>query len=125
MIRRQAVKNTDNPPGQIVNPIPDAITEKNIKQWREYEYSRNVSAQPVRMLTQEELEHCRLWHDGPLNQQLGVLRKFCEVNAGRTIPADGKIGGIPKEVMMSDLARDEYNRIGHTEYIKKYHDLTK
>ena len=27
---------------------------------------------------------------------------------------------IPKEVMVSDLARDEYNRIGHTEYMKKY-----
>lgn len=27
---------------------------------------------------------------------------------------------IPKEVMMSDLARDEYNHIGHTEYMKKY-----
>lgn len=27
---------------------------------------------------------------------------------------------IPTEVMMSDLARDEYNRIGHTEYMKKY-----
>jgi hypothetical protein len=50
------------------------------------------AAQAVRMLTQEELEHCRLWYDGALNQQLGVLRKFCEVNAGRTIPADGKIG---------------------------------
>ena len=52
------------------------------------------AAQAVRMLTQEELEHCRLWHDGPLNQQLGVLRKFCEVNAGKRIPADGVIGGV-------------------------------
>lgn len=52
------------------------------------------AAQAVRVLTQEELEHCRLWYDGALNQQLGVLRKFCEVNAGRTIPADGKIGGV-------------------------------
>ena len=52
------------------------------------------AAQAVRMLTQEELEHCRLWYDGALNQQLGVLRKFCAVNAGRTIPADGVIGGV-------------------------------
>ena len=54
--------------------------------------SSGATTQAVRMLTQEELEHCRLWYDGALNQQLGVLRKFCAVNAGRTIPADGKIG---------------------------------
>mgnify|MGYP006346891295 CR=1 FL=1 len=67
-------------------PIPKRVCDY-------LEQSSSGATRAVRMLTQEELEHCRLWHDGPLNQQLGVLRKFCAVNAGRTIPADGKIGG--------------------------------
>lgn len=47
-----------------------------------------VQATPtVRMLTLEEMEEV-----GPLNR-VALLRKFCAVNAGRTIPADGKIVG--------------------------------
>lgn len=72
MIRRQAVKNTDNPPGQVV-----------IKKIY-------ISFDKVSVTTKEEHQKLK---DNAL---------------------------LPKEVMMSDLARDEYNRIGHTEYMKKY-----
>lgn len=51
------------------------------------------AAQAVRMLTPQELEHCRLWNDGPINQQLGVLRKFCEVN-DLIITPSGEIGDL-------------------------------
>ncbi len=39
MIRRPE-KDTEHPPGQIVNPIPDAITERNIRAWKKWEESR-------------------------------------------------------------------------------------
>ncbi len=81
--------------GVFVMPVEVTFTERHDPEAGGCGFSVSASsgaAQAVRMLTQEELEHCRLWYDGALNQQLGVLRKFCEVNAGRTIPADGKIG---------------------------------
>ena len=84
-------KATPTPPPATVDSAPPLrfrFIEFNARR------AMRGAAQAVRMLTQEELEHCRLWYDGALNQQLGVLRKFCEVNAGRTIPADGKIGGV-------------------------------
>ena len=40
IIRTRPEKNTTNPPGQIVNPIPDAITEHNIREWKKWEESR-------------------------------------------------------------------------------------
>lgn len=41
MMRKRPEKDTVNPPGQIVNPIPDAITEHNIREWKKYEQERN------------------------------------------------------------------------------------
>lgn len=33
-------KDLENPPSQIVNPIPDPINEHNMREWKKYEDSR-------------------------------------------------------------------------------------
>lgn len=55
------------------------------------------AAQAVRMLTREELNDVALSEQvgwGPGEYVEAVQRKFCAVNAGLTIPADGVIGGV-------------------------------
>lgn len=52
-----------------------------------------TTAQAVRMLTDGEFEAaCGQFHD-PAKVR-AAIKAFCAVNAGRTIPADGKIGGV-------------------------------
>lgn len=40
MIRRMSVKDTDTPPGQVVNPVGPDTLHRNIEQWQKYEASR-------------------------------------------------------------------------------------
>lgn len=59
------------------------------------EGKRAATTQAVRMLTDEE--KVKAWnHDcnALLSYADAVIRAFCAVNANRTIPADGKIGGV-------------------------------
>jgi hypothetical protein len=46
VIHKRPEKDIDNPPGQIVNHIPDAITEHNIRQWKKWEESRKTIFHP-------------------------------------------------------------------------------
>lgn len=59
--------------------------------------SKRVTADAVRMLTMEEMRFA--WGAGPLD--LGIdhqirqaIKAFCRINAGRTIPLSGEIGGV-------------------------------
>lgn len=60
----------------------------------------DASAPAVRMLMTEECKEAisQAYADdllrGGHSWEAAIQRKFCAVNAGRTIPADGKIGGV-------------------------------
>lgn len=61
-------------------------------------------------------------HVNPDGTEMTPLNTIC--NECETVAHCSKNGCIPKipnEVMISDLARGEYNRLGHIEYLKKYH----
>lgn len=55
-----------------------------------------TTAQAVRMLTPEEEHALCIEHGATVSAHLlqAIQRKFCAVNAGKRIPADGKIGGV-------------------------------
>lgn len=55
--------------------------------------SSGATTQAVRMLTPDEIDFACKNHYIP-RAVLEAIRKFCAVNAGRTIPADGVIGGM-------------------------------
>lgn len=42
MFHKRPEKDTENPPGQIITPIPDAITERNIREWKKWEDQRKA-----------------------------------------------------------------------------------
>ena len=58
--------------------------------------AQSASAPAVRMLTPEEEHALCIEHGATVSAHLlqAIQRKFCAVNAGKRIPADGKIGGV-------------------------------
>jgi hypothetical protein len=56
----------------------------------------NVEGGAVRILTEEELQSIRGYYDEQWfpPSPAAIQRKFCAVNAGRTIPASGEIGDV-------------------------------
>jgi hypothetical protein len=58
MIRRWFVKDTDNPPGQVVNPVgrPADTLQNNIEEWKRWEKERNELTKTAPVLDERSQE---------------------------------------------------------------------
>ena len=68
----------------------------------------------------------RTWSMKNVVNPPGQIRDVChhicyECETVAHCSKNGCIPKIPNEVMISDLARDEYNRLGHEEYFRVYY----
>ena len=73
----------------------EAYSADQMHAYLDADRASSCAAQAVRMLTDEE--KVKAWnHDcnALLSYADAVIRAFCAVNAGKRIPADGKIGGV-------------------------------